>query len=255
MRAHPRSRGENAKQSSATPGQYGSSPLTRGKRRPHRRGARYRRLIPAHAGKTCPFGVMEAFAGAHPRSRGENGTIFYATKACEGSSPLTRGKLGRRYLRAALLRLIPAHAGKTGDVRKRPHGSEAHPRSRGENHDDAGGRAPQWGSSPLTRGKQKWWGTCCLLVGLIPAHAGKTMMTVDHGCPCAAHPRSRGENAANSGTACIGRGSSPLTRGKRAIHVIAGPTMRLIPAHAGKTTGQRCTRRWPPAHPRSRGEN
>ena len=54
------------------------------------------------------------------------------------------------------------------------------------------GRGP--GSSPLTRGKRSFGGARQPLMGLIPAHAGKTHrinLTYDtHG----AHPRSRGEN-------------------------------------------------------------
>ena len=50
--AHPRSRGENG----YTPGRdvfhFGSSPLTRGKRRGRPRRTQRRGLIPAHAGKT-----------------------------------------------------------------------------------------------------------------------------------------------------------------------------------------------------------
>ena len=50
-------------------------------------------------------------------------------------------------------------------------------------------------------------------------------------------------------------GSSPLTRGKPALHRPETHTPRLIPAHAGKTT--RRSSPGPPeaAHPRSRGEN
>ena len=50
-------------------------------------------------------------------------------------------------------------------------------------------------------------------------------------------------------------GSSPLTRGKPPCMIGIGVCIRLIPAHAGKTTGS-SERQYPrPAHPRSRGEN
>ena len=72
MRAHPRSRGENAVVDDARVGQSGSSPLTRGKQylRPHR-GPRDG-LIPAHAGKTSRRARHARWSPAHPRSRGEN---------------------------------------------------------------------------------------------------------------------------------------------------------------------------------------
>ena len=53
-RAHPRSRGENAAGIASVALTQGSSPLTRGKLRGHRRRVRRERLIPAHAGKTLP---------------------------------------------------------------------------------------------------------------------------------------------------------------------------------------------------------
>ena len=73
--------------------------------------------------------------------------------------------------------------------------------------------------------------------------------------PRAAHPRSRGENA----LCCAGvgeyPGSSPLTRGKQDPYYDALDATRLIPAHAGKTSGCKTVIARSPAHPRSRGEN
>ena len=50
-----------------------------------------------------------------------------------GSSPLTRGKLVALTLAGVLIRLIPAHAGKTIDTGNSLASPKAHPRSRGEN--------------------------------------------------------------------------------------------------------------------------
>ena len=111
--------------------------------------------------------------------------------------------------------LIPAHAGKTPHVCHRVGDQPAHPRSRGENVSGSVNWSSYGGSSPLTRGKlwreQPWM----IYNGLIPAHAGKT-----HGARAGhghgqAHPRSRGENPTSLETGRWGRGSSPLTRGKR----------------------------------------
>ena len=91
-----------------------------------------------------------------------------------GSSPLTRGKLRRRNVRARPPRLIPAHAGKT----IRPHYGDAtttaHPRSRGENRATGPPARTAKGSSPLTRGKRDAATASGYIDGLIPAHAGKT---------------------------------------------------------------------------------
>ena len=92
-------------------------------------------------------------------------------------------------------------------------------------------------------------------LGLIPAHAGKTVV---HGRPASglrAHPRSRGENVPGPDTAGMPGGSSPLTRGKPPDQVSVDEPGRLIPAHAGKTSRGRAGTAKRPAHPRSRGEN
>ena len=111
--AHPRSRGENEIARAEDVNSNGSSPLTRGKPAPDRRGTRTPRLIPAHAGKTFLVVGSEIQAGAHPRSRGENGSEAGDEKGSTGSSPLTRGKRRLRRGRAQRHGLIPAHAGKT----------------------------------------------------------------------------------------------------------------------------------------------
>ena len=72
-------------------------------------------------------------------------------------------------------------------------------------------------------------------MGLIPAHAGKTVCV----CPIAgwkaAHPRSRGENHVMVMTRVCRVGSSPLTRGKPLLPTAPKAPPGLIPAHAGKT--------------------
>ena len=91
--AHPRSRGENARN--------GPSSALRGW------------LIPAHAGKTRQALVDPRAPRAHPRSRGENALMRAVAADRIGSSPLTRGKRRGRTPTGRPPRLIPAHAGKT----------------------------------------------------------------------------------------------------------------------------------------------
>ena len=90
---------------------------------------------------------------------------------------------------------------------------------------------------------------------VISAHAGKTDRTRRRTSPPTAHPRSRGENEASLQALLMGRGSSPLTRGKLTVSGNSGSNTRLIPAHAGKTTGNETSASPPRGHPRSRGEN
>ena len=91
------------------------------------------------------------------------------------------------------------------------------------------------GSSPLTRGKPGWRLAVEGFGGLIPAHAGKTQSTPSPTSASSAHPRSRGENLRTVRFAASESGSSPLTRGKRAVAGLDDDGRGLIPAHAGKT--------------------
>ena len=111
------------------------------------------------------------------------------------------------------------------------------------------------GSSPLTRGKLEVIPDVGAVVGLIPAHTGKTIVHKSLRLPPRAHPRSRGEKSCTPALIIIGRGSSPLTRGKRAGRRVHGGAAGLIPAHAGKTHWESPPARQRRAHPRSRGEN
>ena len=152
-------------------------------------------LIPAHAGKTRRAPRGSCRRTAHPRSRGENQRGLTSGHIVTGSSPLTRGKPPyRSWWGASLL---------------------AHPRSRGENPRGVEAHVPSSGSSPLTRGKQSSRKPPEIVIGLIPAHAGKTPRRGRLRRACPAHPRSRGENADSIRSISPVGGSSPLTRGKR----------------------------------------
>ena len=213
----------------------GSSPLTRGKPRRRQPVPELCGLIPAHAGKTHRRRNAGRLATAHPRSRGENGAGRGESRRCAGSSPLTRGKRRRQSRRRLAAGLIPAHAGKTESSTPRSTRSWAHPRSRGENHYEYAKPENVKGSSPLTRGKRctpppsgahgsspLTRGKPCVLQrrlyprGLIPAHAGKTRRSLSTAKTARAHPRSRGENMGPNLAKAWIKGSSPLTRGKRA---------------------------------------
>ena len=213
------------------------------------------RLIPAHAGKTLIGGGDERVHGAHPRSRGENRVTSLAAAHSGGSSPLTRGKREACPRTAARERLIPAHAGKTRALERSRARLEAHPRSRGENTGDIEDAVREAGSSPLTRGKPTNLRWQVPQMGLIPAHAGKTMEERAAHVKQQAHPRSRGENPALPSREEPGAGSSPLTRGKHECDVRYLVRSGLIPAHAGKTGVERGPSHQKKAHPRSRGEN
>ena len=152
-RAHPRSRGENDFLPVSSRPRHGSSPLTRGKPSCIISMRVRIRLIPAHAGKTDPPIDCRSRRTAHPRSRGENSTSWSTPSGDLGSSPLTRGKPQEGGCSLSVLRLIPAHAGKTFIWSAPPLKTAAHPRSRGENEERIRSKMVESGSSPLTRGK------------------------------------------------------------------------------------------------------
>ena len=213
-RAHPRSRGENESRAARTWSTYGSSPLTRGKLRAGGDLDGPAGLIPAHAGKTTSGGNDRTYSWAHPRSRGENADESRRSVIPKGSSPLTRGKHEEPLRGASRAGLIPAHAGKTPILRRGVFAPGAHPRSRGENGMTPAGTGVPAGSSPLTRGKHEVAGAGEAVGGLIPAHAGKTVIRRPQTRSGRAHPRSRGENSNQHSASNHAEGSSPLTRGK-----------------------------------------
>ena len=198
---------------------------------------------------------VAACCAAHPRSRGENLVHSSKTAVPQGSSPLTRGKLGCGFELGEIRGLIPAHAGKTETDEGIEIEARAHPRSRGENGKAEAVAKDAGGSSPLTRGKLHRELSAQVDDGLIPAHAGKTGCRFESCRRHTAHPRSRGENQDENIVNLSKQGSSPLTRGKRLAPVQYELITGLIPAHAGKTREHPVNQGALEAHPRSRGEN
>ena len=132
-------------------------------------------LIPAHAGKTAPRIRPRRLRPAHPRACGENLAALIVTLLSRGSSPRMRGKHGGAAWAARIKGLIPAHAGKTPQPYRRRCRCRAHPRACGENGVDAEKTWSHWGSSPRMRGKPYVMQIPLNGIGLIPAHAGKTL--------------------------------------------------------------------------------
>ena len=90
--------------------------------------------------------------------------------------------------------------------------------------------------------------------GIIPALAGNT--APDRGLPLLHwdHPRSRGEYDGCDGRDVCEAGSSPLSRGIRAVNLHEPPHGGIIPALAGNTICRMSSRCSTTDHPRSRGE-
>ena len=156
-----------------------------------------------------------------------------------GSSPRVRGKPRLRRNMAPRSGLIPACAGKTKTETAGGSPYTAHPRVCGENRVLDPSECAPVGSSPRVRGKRVLFVRCWPPAGLIPACAGKTIVSVIGVSFSGAHPRVCGENFMNPKTAYSQAGSSPRVRGKRRGRGLTHFHERLIPACAGKTPGRR----------------
>ena len=110
---HPRACGENYSFSSLMSTQNGSPPRMRGKRYIYLARWSKSRITPAHAGKTKVTIELNDSNSDHPRACGENSGENSASGLTPGSPPRMRGKLARILSLNFLLRITPAHAGKT----------------------------------------------------------------------------------------------------------------------------------------------
>ena len=171
--AYPRSRGGTADTQRQIAALGGLSPLTRGNLVCRAQAVGGVGPIPAHAGEPLKLGQIADRLGAYPRSRGGTFHGRLAEIAAEGLSPLTRGNQSGRYLKAAAIGPIPAHAGEPAvDSYLRRRGW-AYPRSRGGTDVGGAGDRHQWGLSPLTRGNLYAFQPYGVFSGPIPAHAGE----------------------------------------------------------------------------------
>ena len=76
-------------------------------------------------------------------------------------------------------------------------------------------------------------------VGLIPAYAGRTLLTELNRPLAEAHPRLRGADVSSMREPDFDKGSSPLTRGGLTSIIKNLRLIRLIPAYAGRTREER----------------
>ena len=131
----------------------------------------------------------------------------------------------------------------------------AHPRVGGENTKTRMSPGLTVGSSPRGRGKHFALIDVLFEERLIPAWAGKTILSPGLNCAHRAHPRVGGENGQGDGLSAVARGSSPRGRGKLVVVVLGVVEFRLIPAWAGKTALVPVPKARSRAHPRVGGEN
>ena len=232
---HPRIRGEHLDHRHPPGAGAGSSPHTRGARRPRPPSRR-------------PDGIIPAYAGSTRRRRPH-------PDVDRGSSPHTRGapRSTRRHPRPC--GIIPAYAGSTPSGTSRRGISRDHPRIRGEHLGYDRQEHVAEGSSPHTRGAPGGIGAAGPHARIIPAYAGSTRSD-PRGPPAGEdHPRIRGEHRPVFLSASQARGSSPHTRGALGAAAVGGRLPRIIPAYAGSTVPCSSRSRSRRDHPRIRGEH
>ena len=212
---HPRIRGERKLKSKDKEGTDGSSPHTRGTRRPKTPTVYRQRFIPAYAGNASLERCHDGPLPVHPRIRGERTFLKFCRMADGGSSPHTRGTRREPERMEPVGRFIPAYAG-NARVRTEPASSSpVHPRIRGERYPLPSTKRLKFGSSPHTRGTRRWPGPCARRCRFIPAYAGNAGSHRWRPNEDAVHPRIRGERPNSPALAISCIGSSPHTRGTR----------------------------------------
>ena len=234
------------------------------------------RNIPVYAGKTHHPSTGTSRRAEHPRVCGENAETGLESPEITGTSPRMRGKHPKFLKSSALLRNIPAYAGKT-EVSKAymlfMQGTSPHTRGKPaellklstqkRNIPAYAGKTclcmltilRKFGTSPHTRGKPGVELRPVLHIRNIPAYAGKTSQRQQMVSSTWEHPRIRGENSAASAAWAACFGTSPHTRGKPLGAVVLGFDGRNIPAYAGKTGPEIFDRHLvPETSPRMRGK-
>ena len=233
---HPRIRGEHTLHPRWVTDLAGSSPHTRGAHAALDVEGLAARIIPAYAGSTVLTSSGGASPRDHPRIRGEHVTMSRYLVAQGGSSPHTRGARRRNRRPDRGCRIIPAYAGSTGAPVGRAGSVGDHPRIRGEHVHDYLLVVGCTGSSPHTRGAQRYAQSTYSLDRIIPAYAGSTWGVGGVVRARRDHPRIRGEHVTQRGNFVLSSGSSPHTRGARPRPVGRRRRARIIPAYAGSTT-------------------
>ena len=174
------------------PGEVGSSPLARGLLHEMNHSIIIDGIIPARAGFTRDLGPASVFTADHPRSRGVYRRPHPHPLRHKGSSPLARGLPDHPGQSLIVLRIIPARAGFTKEVRETLEKLGDHPRSRGVYGFCYNTIRKYHGSSPLARGLLRISSNAVILPRIIPARAGFTPSTPPPHHAAADHPRSRG---------------------------------------------------------------
>ena len=216
---HPRVCGENCGLVGSLEGTTGSPPRVRGKRIVLSAEKAASRITPACAGKTGSSRSQHSYT--------------------RGSPPRVRGKPLVEVAQELRLRITPACAGKTTQCTEGITARKDHPRVCGENPSGSKTAKCGRGSPPRVRGKPVPAHTAISIHRITPACAGKTLAEKRDALFREDHPRVCGENAIAFRGRLVTKGSPPRVRGKQSLRYPHRPLLRITPACAGKTSGNR----------------
>ena len=151
----------------------------------------------------------------HPRACGEKVKWHDSDTGQEGSPPRMRGKGIFALFTTSIIRITPAHAGKSSPLCLCGYNA--------------------LGSPPRMRGKARQCYSFATHCRITPAHAGKRRADLIMLNKCRDHPRACGEKPCHLARLPAHRGSPPRMRGKE--HRIPGTEVPvgITPAHAGKS--------------------
>ena len=170
------------------------------------------------AGKPCARRTTYRSIWVHPRVGGETNRHRNRPPVRPGPSPRGRGNRARPGQLHVQPGSIPAWAGKPmiGSPSTIP--TTVHPRVGGETDSENPAGGVKVGPSPRGRGNHRLVQHQVLILGSIPAWAGKPSATSSSQVSCRVHPRVGGETARLRRCRSTPRGPSPRGRGNRSVH-------------------------------------
>ena len=192
-------------------------------------------IIPAHAGLTQQLIPMDNAGRDHPRACGAHFLLVVIDIKCLGSSPRMRGSRTISRSRNVVSGIIPAHAGLTGRTSSSGTPSRDHPRACGAHFLFCLHLDYYMGSSPRMRGSPAGSSSLNRAKGIIPAHAGLTVLYRSRLSALRDHPRACGAHLVMTIGQSVIMGSSPRMRGSRQVGIDFSLAHGIIPAHAGLT--------------------
>ena len=232
----------------------GSPPRMRGKAFRPAVIARWHRITPACAGKSCPLPRRTVSVRDHPRVCGEKRPEWKNEVELVGSPPRVRGKDAIQRHPSCGFGITPACAGKRRTDSKTTLSHEDHPRVCGEKLHSLSPQLCVHGSPPRVRGKVDAATLTLKARGITPACAGKRLL------PCCFwrlhrdHPRVCGEKRTRQAVWTQCGGSPPRVRGKVVLLLVGWLLSGITPACAGKSVWQRLRPEPARDHPRVCGE-